>query len=203
MRPSLVAALLIAASSPTLPAQDLPTKTAEDADFDFEPKLMLEDVPETAEPSAASPTDSSAAVERAKGKLDRVRQKQARWEKLARAGVVSRSEAERCAVEVADAQARYEAARASHARVDCDELRKRVAAGTADKSLLEAAEAALKSATDLAVETAAQSRQRRIEYARVTLDRQRRLLAVGAASKVQVQQAEATLRKLEAETAEK
>jgi multidrug resistance efflux pump len=203
MRMFCFAALLIAAFLPTLPAQELPTKTAEDADFDFEPKLMLQDVPEAAETPAASPTDSSAAVERAKGRLDRMRQKQARWEKLARAGVVSRSEAERCSVDVADAQARYEAARAAHARLERDQLEKRVAAGGADRSLLEAAEAALKSATDLAGETAAQSRQRRIEYARITLDRQRRLLALGAASKVQVQQAEAALRKLEAESAEK
>ncbi len=204
--PPLFVSLLAGTSvsfSAMLHAQELPAKTAEDTGFDFEPKLMLQDVPDTSDSAGAGAADPSASVEKAKARLDRARQKQARWEKLARAGVVSRSEAERCVVETSDAAARYEIARAAHAQAERDALAKRVTAGEADQSLLEAADAALKSASDLAAESAGQSRQRRIEYARVSLDRQRRLLAVGATSRMQVQQAEATLRRLEGETAPK
>ncbi|MGV3532256.1 MAG: hypothetical protein ACO1QR_07785, partial [Chthoniobacteraceae bacterium] len=91
-------AILIAAP---LSAQELPTDPTPEAALDFEPQLMLQDIPEIPAIEVSTEPEAQEAVEKYKRRLEQARNKQTRWQKLAKQGVLSRAEAESCAVEVA------------------------------------------------------------------------------------------------------
>lgn len=187
-------ALLLAAP---LCGQDLPTSPAPEAAFDFEPQLMLQDIPDLPDAGSATEPEAATALEKAKAQLDQARSKQTRWQKLAKQGVLSRAEAESCAVEVASALVRHEQARAEHLRLQLEAIRQRIAGGSADASLAEAAEAAWKNAVELAEEAAHKLQETRRESAEVNLERHRRLHSAGLVSKVQLQRAEAALQEFQ------
>jgi multidrug resistance efflux pump len=138
-------------------------------------------------------------VEEAKAALDRAREKQQRWEKLARKGVLSRAEAESCAVEVADALARHERARVAQLTADLTALQERQAKGQASAELVESAKRSLQTAAELSASADQQARQTRITYARTNVERHRKLYSAGLISRIQMQKAEAALRKVEAD----
>ena len=173
-------------------AQELPVKEPTEP-FDWEPQLMLQDIPD--DPGALAPEVTSATVEQARRKLDAARRKKTRWEQLARNGVLSRAEAEGCAVEVSQCLARYERARASEAQQQHAALQLRAPA--ADAAMIEAAAASAQTTRELASAADKALLQTRLEWARVTLERQRRLFAAGVTSANQVRRAEVNLRKLE------
>ncbi|RYD63848.1 MAG: hypothetical protein EOP84_33270 [Verrucomicrobiaceae bacterium] len=187
-------------------AQELPTKSEVPEDLEAEAKKLIEELPMLDTEAAAelpavemplSGEPSESAVERLKQSLERARKKQQRWEKLARQGVLSRAEAEGCVVEVADAQAKYERARVALLRHQLVSIQQRVEKGETDRTLLEAAQAALLSSEELAASSDKQARHARLEAARTNLDRHRRLHASGLVSRVQLQRAESRLRKIE------
>jgi multidrug resistance efflux pump len=182
-----------------LAAQELPAKGAGE-DIEAEAKKLMEDLPNLEQDPAdlAKPgEDLDAILERLKGTLDRARQKQQRWEKLAKQGVLSRAEAEGCMVEVADALARHERARVAVLRQQLTGIQERVGKGEADATLAEAAQVALTNATAAADEAEKQAKQTRLNSARNNLDRHRKLFAAGLVSRMQLQRAEEALRRLE------
>ncbi len=187
-------ALLIAA--PVF-AQDLPTSPVTDSALEFEPQLMLQDIPDLPELAITTEPEATEAVEKAKRRLDQARGKQARWQKLAKQGVLSRSEAESCAIDVATALVRHEQARAEQLRLQLEAVRQRIAGGNADATLGEAAEASWKSAVALAEEAATKLLATRRESAEVNLQRHRRLRSAGLVSPGQLKRAEAALLKLQ------
>jgi len=77
-------------------------------------------------------------VQQAKTRLLQTQNKMLRWEKLLKDGVLSRSEVERCTVELAEALARYEHANLDELRRQLASVHERVAAGSADQALVEA-----------------------------------------------------------------
>lgn len=180
-------------------AQDLPTKITSDAPegFDFEPRLMLQDIPEVAEMPAATVEEASAAVEKAKVRLELARTKQQRWQKLAKQGVLSRAEAESCSLLVAEALVKYQKCCAEHLAQQLEVLRQRLVEGSADASLVETTEASLTSAKELAADAESQLQKTRLEAAKVNLERHQRLFNARLVSKAQLQRAENRLLKLQ------
>ena len=111
----------------------------------------------------------------------------------------SRVEAESCIVEVADVFARHEQARVSLLRQQLTSIQERVIKGEADKTLAEAADAALQSAIEMTAMAEKQLRHARLEAARNNFERHRKLHAAGLVPRVQLQRAESSFRKLEAD----
>lgn len=182
-------------------AQDLPVKDASE-DLEAEAKKLMEDLPRLDSEGVVEPilTDpSKMTVEEAKAALDRAREKQQRWEKLARKGVLSRAEAESCAVEVADALARHERARVTRLKADLAALEERQTRGEASPDLVESARKSLQTAVELSASADQQARQTRIANARTNVERHRKLFAAGLISRIQMQKAEAALQKVEAD----
>lgn len=197
--PLLLASLAIASAT----AQDLPTKSGPE-DLEAEAKQLMDELPQLKEEAevadVAVPGElPEATVERTKGALERARQKQQRWEKLARQGVLSRAEAEACVVEVADALARHERARVTQLRADLAALQQRQSRGEASPDLVTSAETALATAAQFSATADQQARTARLENARMNVERHRKLFSGGLVSRVQMQRAEANLRKLESD----
>jgi hypothetical protein len=187
--------MLALAALPLRAADDLPKHTPGETP-DADSKLMLDDLPDLTmtEPLAdASVPVSTVSVDQAKLELERARAKQQRWQKLAKAGVLSQVEAESTAIQVARALVKYQAALAAQATAQVAQLQARRAKGEITAEQLAAAEAAQKSTAQLATDAAAGLQRQLRLSAEANLDRQRRLLAVGATTKSQVKRAEEKL----------
>lgn len=192
-------ALLLLLLSAAAWAQELPKRdSSKEIDF-LEPKLMLNDIGELPlppgsrlEPDAGhSPTldvaKLTAEVERAK--------KTALWrEKLCKAGVLSKLEAETAALKVVRLTKDLEAARAEAAKTSLEELRQK----NAPAGEIAAAEKTAESLTATARESAEKWNAAQRAAAELNLQRQRKLYALGAGSKSQVRKAEAALQTLTA-----
>jgi multidrug resistance efflux pump len=183
----------------------LPTKTGTE-DLEAEAKKLMEELPtldlplDVEAPQSPAPGETPELnVERTKAALERARQKQKRWEKLARQGVLSRAEAESCVVEVAAAQAKHEAARLAQLQQQHTELEERLKKGEVDQTMVEASNAAIQSATQAAAETKEQARVTKLNAARTNVDRFKKLYAARLISKNQLQRAVSALERLEAE----
>lgn len=179
-------------------AQELPTKSAPEV-FDFEPQVnLLQPVPEVGAIPVTTSFEAAAAAERARTRLERARQKKTRWEKLARQGVLSKAEAERCAIEVSEALVHYERARVEQQQRELAALQQRVAGGSVELALVAAAEASLESAQQLAAGADAQFQQTRLRAAEVSLERHRRLFTERLVSRAQLRRAEDAVARLQA-----
>lgn len=187
-------AILIAAP---LSAQELPTEPNPEAALDFEPQLMLQDIPEIPAIEVTTEPEAQEAVEKYKRRLEQARNKQTRWQKLAKQGVLSRAEAESCAVEVAKALVKHEQARCDLLRLQLEGIRKRTGTDGANASLAETAEASWKQAVELAAEAAQKLKDTERESAEINLQRHRRLHSAGLVSKGQLQRAEAAVLKFQ------
>jgi multidrug resistance efflux pump len=132
-------------------------------------------------------------VERAKAELERAQRKEQRWQKLAKAGVLARVEAETCVLATARARARYEAARVAEQERALGELRQRAAGGQLSADAVASAESALKTAQAMAAEASTAFQRTQLTLAETNVERQRRLLALGAGSKTQLKRAESIL----------
>jgi multidrug resistance efflux pump len=192
-RPALAAVLY---ASLAAGQEDLPRRTAGEP-LEFEPSLRLYDVP---------PVESGPVVEwetpidedRARIAAERAAAKAKRWQRLEKAGVVSKVEAERAVSQANRAVLRYQQARAATQRAQLEKLRTRAARGEASADLVAAAEAALRSTEALVRDAEALAQRTDLEFARNQLERQRRLQAAGLGSKSQVEKARAHLDQVEA-----
>lgn len=179
-------------------ADDLPQRTPGEVP-DPEPKLMLDDLPDLSRLDTAAEFSNAMPVvnvERAKAELDRARSKQQRWQKLAKAGVLSQVEAESTAIQVARALVKYQTALAAQAKAQVEQLQARQAKGESSADELAAAEAAERSSSALAADAAVQLQRQQRTCAEANLDRQRRLFALGVSSRSQLQRAQAAVGKL-------
>ncbi len=170
---------------------------------DVEPRLMLDDLPHLPRPAPVGAGEGADAmpvvnVEDARAELARARSKQQRWQKLAKAGVLSQVEAESTAIQVARAVVKYQNAIAAQAAAQCAQLRVRRERGEISAEALAAAEAAQQSSAALAADAAAQFQRQQRRAAEAHLDRQRRLFALGVTSRSQLQRAQAAVERLPA-----
>lgn len=176
-------------------ADDLPKHTAGETP-DLEPRLMLDDLPDLNRFDAATELADALPVvnvERAKAELARARAQQQRWQKLAKAGILSQVEAESTAIQVARAVVKYQTALATQSTAQVAQLRAQRAKGESSAEALATAEASQQSAAALASDAAVQFQRQLRLAAEANLDRQRRLFALGATTKSQVKRAEEKL----------
>lgn len=156
--------------------------------FDFEPDLLLQDVPLT------SGSEAGSSLEKMRAALERAQRKAARWQQLQKRGIVSKVEAEATALRVVQLTAEVEAANAAAARGDVEKLRKEGAA----EEVLAKAEAAAREAEGIAITAAEELTRAKTAAAILNLERQRKLRAAGLVSKAQLQRAEAAQRAMPA-----
>ena len=166
-------------------------------DLEADATRLLNDLPTLTDPvNTAAAEGPALTLEQAKTRLAQAQRKLQRWEKLLKDGVLSRSEVERCTVELAEALDRYTHANLAELQRELASAKERVAKGTADQAMVDAAAAAIES-TQLAVAKAdAQLFQTKFDLAKVNLERQRRLFAEKLISRAALQEAEALVQRL-------
>jgi hypothetical protein len=196
-RSALFFALLLASAV----AQELPKKSGPtDVDI-LEPKLMLNDVPEVPLPSSTPGANPSANlppadVAKLEASLERAKKNAAFRERLCKAGVLSKLEAEQGEMQVVRLTKDLANARLEAAKRDLEERRKQPAADEATKKALADAEEQLSTATVAAQEATTKWDQAQRSAAETRVWRERKLLALGAGSKSAVKRAEAALQSL-------
>ena len=188
MRRILAAIALLATARA---ADDLPRRAPGEA-MDFEPGLLL---------NVPAPADPIADVPRLEATLIRARKIAAEGERLFRAGVIAKVEAEKRALKVVKLGADLAAARMESARLDFTAVRKGFDAGTISREALDAAKATLASAIAAANAAAIEWRRAELAAAELNLSRHRKLLASGIGSRTMVKRAEAQVATLKSKPA--
>ncbi len=163
-----------------------------------EPSLILSDLPDIPlpPPTAATPS-TSVDLQKLEAEVRRARSNAASAERLWKAGVLAKVEAERIAlraISLADKLA------AAQWRFACDEAartREQLAAGAASPEEAARADAAALAAEETACEASARYRSAQIEAAAKNLWRRQTLRASGFGSKSEVQRAERQLAALQ------
>lgn len=191
--------LLLLLSAATF-AQELPKRDGP-PEFELEPKLMLNDLPDLPLPKdgkwdAETGKPQSFDVAKLSGELERAKKSAAVRERLCRAGVFSKVEAEQAALRVVKLTKDLAAARAAVCTAEVAELQRRATAGEANAEALAAAEKELAALTTSANEAAEKWSQAQRTAAELRVQRERKLLAAGAGSRSQVKRAEAALQSL-------
>jgi hypothetical protein len=171
-------------------ADDLPKRVPGET-LDFEPKLMLNDLPDIPLPhptTASAPADDD--VRRLEGQVEQARKTAAWREKLFRAGVFSKVQAEQSALSVVRLTKDLEIARRDAAKETAAAQDKRFAAGEIPREEVEKAAAALAAAQAAARDASERWDKAQFDAAQTNLQRQRQLYAVGATTKTQLRRAE-------------
>ncbi len=183
---------------PGVLAQDLPKRDASET-FDFEPKLMLNDLPNLPLPASSdfgSAPVSSAEVAKLETELERAKKTAERRARLCKSGVLSKVEAEQSALKTVRLARDLENARLQVATQDVEERRKQVTAGKLSAEALTPAETALAAAMTAARDAAQKWEEAQRTAAELRVQRERKLFAVGAGSRSSVKRAEAALQSL-------
>ena len=189
------AALL--ASSIACGADDLP-KRAPGETLDLEPKLMLNDLPDLPLPFPTAPggqamaagVASEADVKRLEERVEQAKKTAAWRERLFRAGVFSKVQAEQSELTVVRLTKDLENARRDVAKEIADNQGKRLAAGEIAPEEAGKAAAALAAAEAAARDASERWDKAQFDAAQTNLQRQRQLYAVGATTKNQLRRAE-------------
>lgn len=195
-------ALLLTLALASATAQELPKKSGP-ADFDPEPKLMLNDVPDVPIPGApfsdaVMANQPPADVAKLEGSLERAKKNAAWRERLSKAGVLSKLEAEQGQMAVVRLTKDLENARLEALKRELEERHKQPAADEASKNALEEAEGRLAAATATAQDAFTKWQQATRAAAEIRVWRERKLLALGAGTKSAVKRAETALQTLTA-----
>ena len=172
-------------------ADDLPRRAPGEA-MDFEPGLLL---------NGPVPADPVADVPRLEAALIRAKKSAAEGERLFRAGVIAKVEAEKRALKVVRLAAELAAARMESAKIDLTAASKDFDAGSISRGALDAAKAALTSAIADATAAATEWQRAELAAAELNLSRHRKLLAAGIGSRMMVKRAEAQVATLKSKPA--
>lgn len=176
--------------------QELPKRDGSEP-LDFEPKLMLNDVPDLPLPpggtAASAVSLSSADVARLEAAVERAKTTAARRARLCQAGVLSKVEAEQSALKVVQATLALEEARLQVATREIEAQRLSAARGELSAETLAAAEAVFATAAANARDCASRWVEAQRAAAELRVQRERKLLAVGAGSRSSLKRAEAAL----------
>ncbi len=162
---------------------------------------LLDDLPSLVDPAENATTGPALTIQQAKDRLAQSQKKLVRWEKLFKDGVLSKSEVERCTVEVAEALARYEHANVTELQHQLASAKDRTPGTPVDQSLITTASDALKSAETAAGKADTQLLQTKYSLAKINLDRQRKLYQLRMISLAAVQDAESLVQKFEEQKA--
>jgi hypothetical protein len=192
----IVVGLFFAIAAGIAVAQDLPKKS-DKPDFDFEPKLMLNDLPDlpqpAIDPSKTAETAPPLDVARLEAELEKAK-KNASWrERLYKAGALSRVEAEQSALKIVRITKDLETARQQALARKVEETKGQSEKDASAKTAATEAESALAAATAAAQAASAKWEEAQRAAAELRLERERKLLAAGAGSRSSVKRAEAAL----------
>jgi hypothetical protein len=194
----LIWATVFAITTVVVRAQELPKKDSS-RDFDFEPKLMLNDLPNiplpASDPSATTPTATSLDVAKLEADLEKAKKNAAWRERLYKAGVLSKVEAEQSALKIVRLTKDLENARLQALTREVEEKRKPTEKDESSKTRMTETESAL-AATAAAKAASAKWEEAQRAAAELRVQRERKLLAVGAGSRSSVKRAEAALQAL-------
>lgn len=181
-------------------AQDLPKKSGP-ADFDPEPKLLLNDLPDVPIPGSPFPDaviadQTPAAIAKLEAALDRAKKNASFRERLCKAGVLSKLEAEQGEMAVVRLTKDLENARCQALQHDLEERRKDPAQDEAAKKAVEEIQVRLAAASATAQDAKAKWEQAVRTAAEIRVWRERKLMALGAGSRSSLKRAEAALQVL-------
>jgi hypothetical protein len=186
---NIIAAFALFASAEA--ADDLPLKApgpATELDLSLLPKF------------AGVPDLPAVSVVRIEAALERAKKSAASGERMFRAGIIAKVDAEKRALKVVQLTADLAAARSEAARLELDARREEFGAGKASQQQFDAAQASADAADEAAAAAAATRARAELADAEINLGRQRRLLAAGAGSKALVARAQSKLAALKNKT---
>lgn len=176
--------------------QDLPKKS-DKPDFDFEPKLMLNDLPDlprpAIDPSKMAESAPPVDVARLEAELEKAKKNAAWRERLYKAGALSRVEAEQSALKIVRITKDLETARQQALARKVEETKAQSEKDASTKAAATEAESALAAATAAAQAASAKWEEAQRAAAVLRVERERKLLAAGAGSRSSVKRAEAAL----------
>ncbi len=160
--------------------------------LDIDPPLLIQNrAPDGSQPNEnldiAKLEDDLARAERTAGS----------GERLYKAGIISKLEAEERALKVVRLHAKLAAARVQQAKIDLEELKTKHAAGVVALNDVEAGETAITEATQAAERAADERRTAETEAAARNVQRQQKLLALGSGRKADVSRAQQKLTELQ------
>jgi len=178
-------------------AADQSSKDQSEESFEVEPPLLIPNRADEPLPvvTAATPV-TEVDVARLEKEFERAKGNAAGAERLCKIGVLSKVEAERCALRVMRLESDLANVRLARARAEVVSRESRLAAGELANDELEAAKAALAQAIATAQVAAAKRERAELDAAEANLRRQEKLLALGSARKSDVARAEAKLAEL-------
>lgn len=187
----IVAAALLASARGT---DELPQKENGEA-MDFEPGL-LPDLGHAPEPPP--PPNSPARLETA---IERAKKSAASGERMFRAGIIAKVEAEKRALKVVRLTSELAIARMETTKTELDAARAEFDAGKLTQEQLDAAQASADAASEASAAAAAAWQRAELAAAELNLSRQRQLLAAGIGSKSVVSRAQSQVAGLKSKSA--
>ena len=165
--------------------------------FEVEPPLLVQPEKPAPDQFATEPQKLPVTLEGQKKQLERAKESAASAERLVKAGVLAKIEAEQCALRAVRLEADVANAELAGAKEQVAAQKKRLEAGEIDKGDLEASEGSLARASAAAQTANANYQQARLDAAALNLRRQKQLLAAGSARKSDVARAEERLAALQ------
>ncbi|MBA2743047.1 MAG: hypothetical protein H0U43_01825 [Chthoniobacterales bacterium] len=186
-------AILVACFATTVFAiNEDPPAPDEGLPLEVDPPLLIQDrAPDRSLPS------ESLDIAKLENDLARAERNAGSGERLYKAGIISRLEAEERALKVVRLHAKLAAARVQQAKIDLEELKTKRAAGVVALNDVEAGETALTEATQAAEYAAEERRTAETEAAARNVRRQQKLLALGSGRKADVSRAQQKLTDLQ------
>ena len=175
-------------------ADELPQHSAGEA-MDFEPGL-LPDLGHAPEPPL--PPDSPAQLE---ATIERAKKSAASGERLFRAGIIAKVEAEKRALKVVRLTSELAIARLETTKTELDAKRADFDAGKLTQVQLDAAQASADAAAEAAAAASSAWQRAELAAAELNLSRQRQLLAAGIGSKSVVSRAQSQVAGLKSKSA--
>lgn len=191
---SIIAATVLLARAQG--ADDLPTKApGKPTDFDLGLPSDFSALPVL--PVAPAPADSVARIEVS---LDRAKKSAASGERMFRAGIIAKVEAEKRALKVVRLGAELALARLNAAKLELESRRAEFDAGKLSQPQLDAAQSGADAASAAAASASAARNRAELADAEINLSRQRQLFAAGIGSKSLVAHAQSQLAALKNRT---
>ena len=182
--------VVFAVIASTRAAEDLPRKGSGEA-MDFEPDLL---------PGPAYAPDPIETAPRLEAAIERAKKSAAAGERMFRAGIIAKVEAEKRVLKVVRLTSELAAAKLETAKTELETKRADFDAGKLSQEQLAAAQASTE-ATSQAASAAASAWQRaELAAAELQLARQRQLLAAGIGSKSLVSRAQSQVAGLKSKT---
>ena len=182
------ASLLVSARA----ADDLPRRAPGEA-MDFEPGLLL--------PDLTNPPEPGNSVGRLEAALDRAKKSAASGERMFRAGIIAKVEAEKRALKVVRLTAEFASAQLTAAKTELETKQAEFTAGKISQEQLDAAHASTDSAAEAAAKASTAWERAQLAAAELNLSRQRQLLAAGIGSKSLVSRAQSQVAGLKSKPA--